>query len=128
MPNVLDSVNSGPNEYDRVMSILKQNAGKNFVQRILYPDKWPRLDLGPNTYGTHLMSWSDVDGKYVVFPTIQWNGKSLERLDPDLALYNALKNNEYIEFPDPQSADWFSKRYKSVWQPMDQPNAGFVRG
>jgi len=97
----------------RAYKILLANKDKNFVDRIINKDKYPVMDLGDGSYATHQMAWGDVDGKYYVFPTILYNGKSLYK--PDNPFQDAMKSGEFIEFSSPEEADWFSKNYKLVW-------------
>lgn len=109
---------SDASERDKVMKILSDNSQKQFVQRILTPDKYPRLDLGGGDYATHKMAWGSVGEKgaerYVVFPTVMYDGKGL--LDyGDEAFRKAMESGEYIEFNSPEEADWFSQRYKAAW-------------
>ena len=60
---------------DKVLSILRENADKTFVKRILTPDKFPALDLGEGNFATHKMAWGETENakgvtKYVVYPTV----------------------------------------------------------
>lgn len=102
-------------EYQRLMQILKTHANKSFVQRILRPDEFPRLDLGNGQVATHRMAWDQIDGRYFVYPTVllQEGGKLHDY--GDKAWEHAVKSGNYIEFDNPQDADWFSKRYKGAW-------------
>jgi len=106
-------------DYNRAMQILNANAGKSFVKRILEPTKYPSLDLGNGVKATHKMSWvstEDADGNpvYHVFPTVLWHGKQVT--DYGKGAYDHVrKTGNYIEFKTPEDADWFSRRYKSVW-------------
>lgn len=103
-------------ETRRVRAILGQNANKNFVDRILNRDKYPSVDNGDGTRSTHQMAWSEVNGKYVVYPTILWNGRSLVQFKTPRDAYDAaMRAGEYIEFNSPDEAEWFSQRYKTVW-------------
>ncbi len=103
---------------ERLSEILTQNASKNFAQRILEPDKHPSLDFGGGRTGTHLMSWGETDGRYLVFPTIIDEGKKrgLRKYSPNEAFNSALTTGEFIEFKTPEEADWFSKNYKQYWK------------
>jgi len=103
---------------DEVMGILLANEDKSFVKRILRPDKYPYIKNSDGSHSTHLMSWSGIekDGKkkYVVYPSILYDGKQLRDYGDD-AFDLAIKSGNYIEFDSPEKADWFSKRYKSIW-------------
>jgi len=104
----------------RVAPILNQNQDKPFVQRILSPEGSPSLDYGDGYRATHQMSWSERDGKFLVYPNIMLepSGELLERKGAE-AFEEAVRRNNYIEFKTAEEADWFSKNYKSVW-PEDQ--------
>ena len=106
-------------EYDDVMRILMQNANKTFVKRILKPNMYPTLDIGNGQVATHKMEWSEINTqkgkKYVAYPTILYDGKVLKDYG-EKAFDQVMKSGNYIEFDDPAQADWFSKRYKSVWE------------
>ena len=102
-------------EYQRLMQILKTNASKSFVQRILRPNEFPSIDLGNGQRATHRMAWNEVDGRYFVHPTVlMTEGGKLQDYG-DNAWDHAVKSGNYIEFPSAQDADWFSKRYKGAW-------------
>lgn len=105
-------------ETERIRRILKQNENKSFVQRILNPDGYPKLDLGDGDYATHKMAWSSVtkpDGKeaYRVYPTVLYDGEQLVDYG-DKAYDEVLKTGNYIEFNNSKDADWFSKNYKKA--------------
>lgn len=73
--------------------------------------------LGGGKRATHKMSWAEVDGKYIVFPTVLYDWKRLVDYG-NAALDNVLKTGNFIEFDSPEKADWFSRRYKTVWGTM----------
>jgi len=107
-----------PSIPDLISDMLLQNQDKNFVQRIMKPDSYPVLQdyAGPGTWGTHLMTASDVGGKTITYPQIiQAPDGNLQLLDPQSALQHALKNNEYMTMQSPQEANWFGENYKKVW-------------
>lgn len=101
---------------EKLARILAQNAQKSFVQRILQPQNYPVLDLGDGNHATHEMAWTEADGRYFVYPTVMYDGKKLDKYDPDTAWGHAAKSGNYIEFKDPAEADWFSKNYKQWWE------------
>ena len=103
-------------ELKKIKSILDKNKDKSFVQRILQPDKFPKLDLGDGNYATHKMSWGESGGKYIVFPTVLYGEGKLQEFKPDEAFGHAMNTGNYIEFDNPEEADWFSKNYKKVWE------------
>lgn len=102
-------------ELVKIRQILESNKSKTFVNRILNPEIYPRLNLGRGGFATHGMSWMKVGDKYHVFPTILWDGKNLTKYDPNEAYNYVKETGNYIEFDSPEEADWFSKRYKAIW-------------
>lgn len=106
------------------MSILSQNANKNFVQRILNPEGKPTLDVGGGNFATHRMAWTTVDGKPIVYPTVIQNPQTgkLQELPMRGAIQHALKNNEYIPMQSGNDAEWLSSNYKKVWNIKDKNN------
>lgn len=103
-------------ELAKIQAILEKNAHMNFVQRILQPEKYPVLDNGDDTHSTHLMSYSESDGKYVVYPSIiQYPNGKLQGLDPDRAYNHAMQTGEHISFDSEKEAEWFSQNYKKFW-------------
>ena len=102
-------------EYQRLMAILKTNANKSFVQRILRPDEFPSLDLGNGRRASHRMAWAESGGKYYVYPTVlMTEGGKLQDFG-DNAFDQVMKSGNYIEFDSPHEAEWFSSRYKGAW-------------
>ena len=103
-------------DVEKILKILEGHSGKSFVQRILDPDQYPKLDLGDGKSATHLMSWGESDGKYLVFPTVLYDNGRLQQYKPDDAFSTAISSGNYIEFDRKEDADWFSKNYKKVWK------------
>ncbi len=97
---------------------IERNKNKNFIDRIINREKYPVIENPDGSYSTHLMSWSTVDGKPIVYPLIIQNPKTggLKQLSDPEAIDYALKNNEYIPFDKPEDADWFSSNYKRYWE------------
>lgn len=99
-----------------VVKILEANKNKTFVQRILHKDKYPTLPNKDGSISTHSMAWSEVDGKYIVYPTVLYGGgDKMRRFEDEEAVPLAMESGNYIEFDSPEQADWFSKEYKSYW-------------
>ena len=110
-----------------VMSILGANADKNFVQRIMSPQRYPVL---PNydpagrivSHSSHSMA-ADIDpkdGNWYVYPTVvQQEDGTLRRLPQPAAFEYARKTGERINFgpQDKEGALWFSsdQGYKQIW-------------
>jgi hypothetical protein len=105
----------GAKDYEIIKKILEANKGKDFVDRILNPDKYPVIDLGGGNYATHKMASGESDGKYHVFPTIIHKDGELIEYKGKEAYDHAMKTGEYIEFKDPAEAAWFGEMYKKYW-------------
>lgn len=104
-------------EFSRIAGILDKNKDKLFVQRILAPGNYPKLDNKDGSQSTHSMVWGESDGKFFVYPTVlMGNSGKLQRLSDDDAWSNAMETGGYIEMPTADEADWFSREYKQVWE------------
>jgi hypothetical protein len=111
-PNAMGGV---PYQEDElVRRTLLRNRDKDFVRRILSPSDYPRLDAGNGQVMTHRMSWAEVDGRPIVYPTVVYDRrkKKLTELSDDAALDYALQNGEFISFQTPAQAAMFSEKYK----------------
>jgi hypothetical protein len=106
-------------EYKKVLKILQENKRKNFVRRILKPDKYPSVTLEDGAPASHMMAYGEWDGKYYVYPTIiQAKGSDeLTVLSEEDAQLYAQETGEYIEFDNEEDAAWFSgdEGYKTYW-------------
>ena len=90
--------------------ILDKHKNKNFVKRMF--DNTKSIDKGNGDSATHLMSYTEHKGKYIMFPMIVEIDGKLKEFDEDKwkdAVDYALKNNEYIEFDNEKEAADFSK-------------------
>jgi hypothetical protein len=103
--------------------LLREHKGKNFVQRILDPAKYPVLDLpGTGSHATHKMAVEvdDETGNWIAFPTIMQDGDKLTDYGlngPREAMREAMKRGEYIDFGyNKDMALWFGKNYKRAWR------------
>lgn len=112
-----------PDQVAWIRELLRKNAEKNFVQRILEPEKYPILPLsGTGSYATHKMAVEvdDKTGRWIAFPTIMQDGDQLIDYGvngPREAMKEAMRRNEYIDFGDDRdTALWFSENYKKVWE------------
>lgn len=105
-----------PEEYQRLMAVLKQNSDKTFVQRILRPDDFPQLNWGDGSYSTHRMAWGESNGKYVVYPTVlMGNDGGLMDYGPKNAWDHVQQTGNFVQFDNPKDAEWFATRYKGAW-------------
>ena len=92
-----------------------------------YPEFWDRLRdpnrehiidwEDPSKTATHKMGYAEVDGKYVVFPSVQKVGDRLIDFsgfpfNERAALDNALRTGNYAVAPNESVAAEFSKNYK----------------
>lgn len=91
---------------------LKANMSKSFVKR-MYDENPMTLDLGNGQHATHKMAWSDAGGKYVVYPTVLFDGAKLVDYGNG-AMPQAMKSGNYIAFDTPEEADYFSRNYKQA--------------
>ena len=80
--------------------VIEENKDVPFVQRMINPDASGGRDNEDGTASSHLMR-AEVDdkGNWLVFPMLKKsNGKWEEFKDPDKAMGDAVKNNNYISF------------------------------
>lgn len=100
----------------RARQVLPTPVNKNFVRRYMMPENFPAISNPDGTVSTHRMASAEVDGRNIAYPMIIQDpatGK-LTPLDDDQAFDYALRNNEYLTFPDQQSAQAFAEGgYKS---------------
>lgn len=89
----------------------------NFEQRVLNPNKHPVINNSDGSVSTHKMSYGEVDGKYVAFPTIvQGYDGNLQELSGRDAFDYAMKNKEYRQFDNEKAAASYAEGgYKRSW-------------
>jgi hypothetical protein len=95
-----------------VSSILEANKKKDFVQRILEPNKYPVKKNEDGTISTHLMAYGEVDGKTIAYPTLFYDKENKSLYRPDKPILEALKTKNFITFKNAQEAEWFTQNYK----------------
>lgn len=117
IPAINSNDDIGPTNKNYIKHVLSQNTSKNFVKRILTPDDYPVLADwdGPNTFGTHAMSYVSGDDGAYVYPTItqEQSGKLIRRNPRDAWNY-AKRNNEFIRVPTSHDAEVFGTMYKDA--------------
>jgi hypothetical protein len=112
----MDSYNPvSQGDYERILGVLRQNADKTFVKRILRPEAFPTLDLGNGSHATHRMAWTEAGGKYYVYPTVLMTPDRKLQDYGDSAFDIVKRTGNFIEFNTPDEADWFSRNYKGAW-------------
>ena len=103
----------------KILEILNENKDKDFVNRILNAVSFPTLPNRDGSESTHGMMFSEVDGKYIVYPSVVYDEDVMSRLGPDTALGRALRTDDYVEFDTIQDAYEFSKEYKKLLPLLD---------
>ena len=103
----------------KILEILNENKGKDFVNRILNAVSFPTLPNRDGSESTHGMMFSEVDGKYIVYPSVVYDEEVMARLGPDTALGRALRTEDFVEFDTIQDAYEFSKEYKKLLPLLD---------
>ena len=105
-----------PLELSQISKVIYDNADKSFVERIIFPKKFPVLDNGDGSFSTHSMGSAEVDGMHIAFPTVLMNGEgNLQRFDANEAIGHALRTKNFIEFDNEADANDFSINYKQFW-------------
>ena len=108
-------------EYDRIFRTLIDNSDKSFVKRILQPDKYPTFDRGNGKSSIHSMAYSESDGSFFVYPTVVYDGESLQELSAEDAVSAAFQTGDMIMFDNEKDAAEFSKEYKKFWKYGQKP-------
>lgn len=126
MGNLKTKASKAPMVYqddEATQRILNRNRDKNFVRRILNPEKYPKVTSDPRlpkgSFATHQMSWTTIGPKdkpnNIVYPNIQYDAQSkqLNWPNPREAAKRAVETGEYISFgSDAAKAAQFSEKYK----------------
>jgi hypothetical protein len=102
----------------------------NFVQRILNPSKWPKIDNGDGSYSTQRMAWSTGDHGAFVYPTIVWDEKAKKlhqfpEEGQEAARY-ALKTGQFIRM-SPADAEMFSDKGYKLGSGLLHPGGGLMQ-
>ena len=126
---------SNPVLKDRTLEELKKYADKqnpNFIQRLhestLRTIELPRDKDGNSHIGSHLLSYSQGDDGYIIYPNIQEiNGQLILFTDPKEAIDSAIKNKDYIKVNSKNEAELFTTKYKTIYpifQTIQYKNGG----
>jgi hypothetical protein len=77
-----------------------------FLDRILNPEKYPYISNEDGSISTHRMAAeTDENGNWFVFPTIQFDGKTLKRFKTNKeAMNNALATNNFLKMKSKKEA------------------------
>lgn len=105
----------------RNQEIYHKNKDKNFVQRILNPDKFPVMENPDGTTSSHQMASWEMDGKGIVAPTIFYDENTGKLFKPEDPLQEAMKRGEYIQFNDPQEAERFAANEYKIGTGIGKP-------
>lgn len=104
-----------------ILDLISKSSAE-FVTRLKDANRKSIQDWeNPDNIATHKLSWATADDKILVFPMVQdINGELYDFSDPKYkhekfdALENAIKTKNYVEFPNSDDADWFTKNYKNL--------------
>jgi len=107
---------SDPGRFSKVFDILEQNQAKDFVKRIMEPERSPSILNEDNSVSTHRMATAEADGVHYVYPTILRDEQGiLRQRDGSDAFKAAIESGEAIGFKTAKEADWFERNWKVVW-------------
>lgn len=111
------------NEDDIVNMV--NNSKANWVQRLQNGNKKtiPDWNDPDNTVASHRLGYATGEGgKVYVYPSVQEiNGELYDYTDPKNnrgewdSLDNAIKTGDYVEFPNEESAKWYTENYKKYY-------------
>ena len=119
--------------YDRNVGYDRNRETLDFIRRtngsirydkkkgMVTPEFWDRLrETSPRSISgidgepmNVLMSYGEVDGKYIVYPEIQEIDGKLVKLEGDEAIDKALSSGNYVVAPNEGVARDFTKNYKA---------------
>jgi len=95
-----------PTEIESSRSLLEEHKEVPFVKRMLDPGSYPVARDEAGNPMTHLMSDAEVEGRFIAFPTLRFDGNTLvEDTDP----MTAIKSGNFIEFDTPEEASAFAR-------------------
>lgn len=98
-----------PQERASMLATLQANREKNFVQRVTNPGDWPVVQNPDGSYSSHRMSSAEADGKGYAFPTLFYDKNTNSLYKPENPVAEAKKTGEFIEFPNPETAEKFAE-------------------
>jgi hypothetical protein len=103
--------------FSKVFDILQANQSKDFVQRIIDPQKKLEAIINPDgSYSTHRMATAEAEGVHYVFPTVLRDDLgNLRDYGKEDSFREAIKRGEAIGFKTAKEADWFERNWKVVW-------------
>ena len=121
-------VENGVSSIDEMKSIYNSNIDRavnatehNFVQRLKDYPNTPKLDNGDGTFSTHSMSSGEVNGKSIVYPTVQIDesGKLRRYSENNFeAMDRAIRTNDTLQM-HPAIAPWYAENYKQFYNIFD---------
>jgi|TARA_R100001244_G_scaffold6152_1_gene7128 hypothetical protein len=109
-----------------VTSTLQANKDKNFVERILKPDKYKPYPIGednlPYTHRMATFGALDDSTPGLLVPMVVWSEEGgYHKFDNDRDAYDhAMETGEYIEFENHTEADMFQRSWKQYWAPNEE--------
>lgn len=100
-----------------------KQVNPRFIQRLSEPARGIVFtdDQGNKSAGSHLLEWTDSDGKAIIYPRIQEVGNELQFLNSEDAYKRALDNKNYLEMSPEEAKIFFSEdkeygtAYKTGW-------------
>jgi hypothetical protein len=87
-----------------------------FIDRIMNPEKYPFIENEDGTFSTHRMANTEVDGRFIAFPMIQFipfSNELYEFKDFRNAVDYALRTGNFKEFNSDDEALAYAKNYKT---------------
>lgn len=100
-----------------------KQVNPRFIQRLSEPARGIVFtdDSGNKATGSHLLEWTDSDGKAIIYPRIQEVDNELQFLNSEDAYKRALDNKNYLEMSPEEAKIFFSEdkeygtAYKTGW-------------
>jgi len=87
-----------------------------FIDRVMNPEKYPFIENEDGTFSTHRMANTEVDGRFIAFPMIQFipfSNELYEFKDFKTARDYALRTGNFKEFSSEDEALAYARNYKT---------------
>jgi len=107
---------TAPNqEYSRAKKVYDANPNIPMLQRWQNQTLYAPIQNADGSTSTHRMASAEIDGRHIVYPTIQPIDGKLQQLDNNTALQRALQQGDYVAVSSAEEANWFaSGGYKAI--------------
>ena len=113
-----------------VAKILDDNKHLNFVERIIFPNKYKPYPIRTEgkdkgkPYTHRMTTWGNLDDSDAgfVIPSVIWTPDGgYKEFEDDSDAYNyAMKTGEYLKFKNHSEAAKYQNSWKKYWEAMEE--------